>query len=154
MENENILSEKKYQKSKKKLIIIAIVVLLVGLAAGSSMIIIGQKKVNDYNRKVDNVADKVTEKDETVDLSELKKELSDLRKELNNEFTQNGFSDKYEEIDERIEEIQNIINKNEALDFIDDFGVKEIASKVSKNAGRVLYAPYFIGGGFIIFSTS
>lgn len=114
MKNKKYLTEENYEKGKKVILKIAIAVLIIGIVIGVSLIVAGILKINSASESIsDNTIveeDTMTEEEINLKITEIDNQISEinqninsLKAEKNQEFMDNGFSEKYYEIDSEIE---------------------------------------------------
>ena len=113
-ENKKYLTEENYEKGKKTILKIAIAVLVIGIVVGVSLIVAGVLKINSTSKN--NNGNTIVEENnmtlEEIDLeiaeidnqiNEINQNINSLKAEKSQEFTTNGFSEKYYQIDSEIE---------------------------------------------------
>lgn len=112
-EKKKYLTEENYEKGKKTLLKIAIAVLVIGIIVGVSLIVAGILKINSSSENNNNVTveeNNMTSAEIDLEIAEIDNQISEINQTLNSlkaeksqEFTANGFSEKYYEIDSQIE---------------------------------------------------
>lgn len=142
MENK-YLNEEKYQETKKKLITLSIIIFVVGLILGLSLIIIGAVKSSNYKNSISKVT--------TKDVSSIKERISELKEKIKGI---DVFSDEYEELEDELSDLQDELELNNAKEFFDEFGFTDVFNTARGEVGKFKYMPYYMIGGFIIFSSS
>ena len=123
---------------KKKLIIISIIVFVTGLLIGVGLIIIGSIKSINYKNNIKNNS-VVTEK-----FNSLKERFKGI----------DSFSDKYEEFEDELNDLQDDLGIGNLNELLDDFGFDNILIKPRMSFGKLKYLPYYVVGSIIIFSFS
>ena len=112
-ENKKYLTEGNYEKGKKTLLKIAIVVLVIGVIVGVFLIVAGILKINSSSENNNNVTveeNNVTSAEIDLEIAEIDNQINEINQNINSlkaeksqEFTTNGFSEKYYQIDSEIE---------------------------------------------------
>lgn len=107
MSNNKYLNEEKYQKTKNKITLIATLVLVMGILIGGGLIATGIIKNNQLKLSEEEINQINTE------IKNYNSELSLLKYQQNQEFIDNGFSEDYYNIKNRIDEIEEKIDELE-----------------------------------------
>lgn len=156
MENEKkeYLNEESYNKNKKMLIIIAVVIFIIGLVIGGFLITKGiQKQKNNDNvtTTASNENSNRTKEDIQKEIDTLNTELSALKSQEDQEFQNNGFSEKYYSLDSEIDSKEDKISNLKKEIWESESGYNQAKSDINKTKSVVGVAPYYMFGGFIIF---
>ena len=135
MENKKYLTEENYERGKKKIKTIALVILVVGLLIGGSLIATGlmkQGKVNSQyseENKTTISQQLETEKQNLISkkaeleakIEPVETQVKKLEREKTDVFMNGGFSDRYYEIEDEIEELQkSIVTDKKSISVIDN----------------------------------
>lgn len=123
MENKKYLTEENYERGKKKIKTIALVILVVGILIGGCLIATGLMKQGKVNSKYSEESKETisqqleTEKQSLVSkkaeleakIEPVETQVKKLEREQTNVFKYGGFSDRYYEIEDEIEELEKSI---------------------------------------------
>ena len=131
MEKQKYLNEEKYQKSKNKIKIVATCILIIGLLIGGGLITTGIIKYKQTKLNSEEIS-KVQ-----IEIDDHNMKLSSLKAKQSQEFKSNGFSEKYYNLENEIDKVE---------DKIDDL-------KDSLNKDTSWLVIFYITGGFVIFVT-
>lgn len=115
MEKKKYLTEERYEKGKKVILTVAIIVLVIGITIGVALIIGGISKLNSTSENSNNNTtieeDAMTEEEIDLEIVEIDNQINEINQNINSlkaeksqEFTANGFSEKYYEIDSKIQD--------------------------------------------------
>lgn len=107
MDNKKFLNEERYQKSKKKLIILAILILMIGLSIGGYLITSGIEKFKQIK-----LSDEEINQIETQ-IDDYNTQLASLKAQKSQEFSNNGKSEIYYNLENQIDKINKNIEKLE-----------------------------------------
>ena len=102
-ENYEYLNEERFQKNKKKLILVAFLILVIGLSIGGGLIATGLVKYNQLKLNDEEINRIQTE------IDDYNNQLASLDAQQHQEFKQNSFSEKYNNLDNQIEKIKDKI---------------------------------------------
>ena len=138
-----MLNEERHQKIKGGIAKVALIIVIVGVLIGGSLIATGVMKMNaqkaEYNEKYGTVDDM------EMEIEDIENQLVPLKAEQNKEFKANGFSEKYYELDRKIEKLENRKRELESEVY-----------KLENGFGRLddqKFVPFFIFGAFIIIAS-
>lgn len=148
-EKEELLNEKKYQKTKSKISIVALIVFLIGVSIGGYLIGTGMKKSRELKEEQNHKAVVRTQNDIQKEINEINSELATLKAKENQEFKSNGFTEEYYKLES---EIRNAEMKEANLQS----EIWKINSGYNSTQNKMelhKYIPYYMIGGFIIFTT-
>lgn len=147
MESKKYLTEENYKRGKKKIKTIALVILVVGLLIGGSLIATGlmkQEKVNSQyseDNKTTISQQLETEKQNLISkkaeleakIQPIETQVKKLKREKTSVFMNGGFSDRYYEIEDEIEELEkSIITDKNSIDVINN-ALDESSALCDKN---------------------
>ena len=194
MENKKYLTEENYERGKKKIKTIALIILVVGILIGGSLIATGlmkQGKVNSQyseENKITISQQLETEKQSLINkkaeleakIEPVETQIKKLEREKTDVFMNGGFSDRYYEIEDEIEELQkSIATDKKSISVIDDVledadfacffdgktnsytskycslsnQLSDISSDFNKEFDSFGSIPFYMIGGFIIIAT-
>lgn len=156
MQNE-YLNEQKYQQTKKKISMASIIILVVGILLGLTLIVVGAVRMSAVDKKYEleeltRPTAKSVEEIET-EIDALNDELVTLKAQKSREFEENGFSEKYYELDNKISKKQSQISdlKSEKWEIENEFGDYNTEyNDTKKSIEKSKNIPFIIFGVFII----
>jgi len=131
MEKQKYLNEEKYQKNKEKINSVATLVLIIGLLIGGGLIATGLIKNNQAKLTTEEIRVIQTE------IDGYNKQLSSLKAQKNQEFISNGQSEKYYNIGNEIDKVEDKVD--------------ELENSLDKDTSWLVV--FYIFGGFIIIVT-
>ena len=141
-EKEELLNEKKYQKTKGKIALIAFLVFCIGVSIGGYLIGIGLRKSKEIKAELEARPLSVIE----AEMDDMNNTLASLKAKNNKEFKENGFTEEYYKTENEIDKINEKLSslKSESWNKKNGYGIASHAQK---------YIPFYVIGGFIIFTT-
>ena len=131
MSEKQYLNEEKYQKTKNKITIVAILILVIGLLIGGGLIATGLNKYNQVQLSDEEINEVHNE------IDGYNNQLASLKAQLNQERRNNGFSEKYYNLENQIDKVED---KIEVLE-----------EKLDPKTSHLVI--FYMFGGFIIFVT-
>lgn len=131
MNKTQYLNEEKYQKTKNKITIVASLVLVIGLLVGSGLIATGLMKYSQAKLSTEEI------NQVQIEIDSYNTQLSSLKAQKSQEFKNNGFSEKYYNLDNQIEKVED------KIEMFEDKLDPDVA---------YLFAYYMLGGIIIVFA--
>jgi len=131
MDKKEYLNEEQYQKNKKKVKTIAVFVLIIGLLIGGGLIATGLMKYNQAQLSSNEISTIQNE------IDSYNTQLSSLKAQKSQEFHKNGFSEKYYNLENSIDKVED---KIEVLE-----------NKLDPDTSYIVV--FYIFGGFVVFIT-
>ena len=142
-EKKELLNEERHQKVKGVIAKVALIIVIVGVLIGGSLIATGVTKMNaqkaEYTEKYGTVEDMEKE------VEDIENQLVPLKAEKNKEFKANGFSEKYYELDRKIEKLEDRKIELESEVYKQENGFGRLDDQK--------FVPLFIIGAFIIIAS-
>ena len=139
------LNEETYRKGKKGLTIVSLIIFAIGLIAGGFLIYSGINKMNDKGN--------VSVEELEAKKEQLKQDIIPYQVEKNKEFDENGFSEKYYELKNKIESLNEEIRDVENEIFNIEHGSSNFASvPLFMFGGFIIFASLIIGGSLLLFA--
>lgn len=142
-EKKELLNEERHQKIKGGIAKVALIIVIIGVLIGGSLILTGVAKSSAANAEYEELVASVGDKEKEVE--DINNQLVPLKAQQNKEFKENGFSEKYYELDNKIDKLEEKKRELESEIYKIENGWNKPSAQKS--------VPFIIFGVFIIIAS-